>query len=189
MFTRPALKTLAGYGTIETIEIERSAARHRHVRASAECVRPACAQRTRDDIRRSAVAVGSRECGAACKHIDSPVAADRGGKHVAGRGMIEVDRAGASAKCDARRSGGCRVQPPDCPRSAPTLRVPIAPTLFAITTGMTVHNAPLRNRQRAGARVANIHPRNCLLHVEPAPATLTVPREPAPLPMLAAPKE
>ena len=93
----------AGYGLTEAIEIERSAARDRHCRIWAERVQRACPQRARVDIRRSAVAVGACERGGAREHIDSAVAADRGRKHVVGGRVIEVERTGASAKCDARR--------------------------------------------------------------------------------------
>ena len=99
----------AGDGLAEAIEIERSAARDRHCRIRAERVQRACSQRARVDIRRSAVAVGTGERGGAREHIDSAVAADRGRKHVVGGRVIEVERTGASAKCDARRSerAGC----------------------------------------------------------------------------------
>ena len=58
----------------------------------------------------SAVAVGTGERGGAGEHIDGAVAADRGRKHVVGGCVIEVDRTGAGAKCDARRGerAGCR---------------------------------------------------------------------------------
>ena len=99
----------AGYGLTEAIEIERSAARYPHCRVRAERVRRACLQRARDDVRRSAVAVGTCERGGAGEHIDRAVAADRRRKHVVGGRVIEVDRPGASAKCDARRveRAGC----------------------------------------------------------------------------------
>ena len=53
----------------------------------------------------AAVSVG----GAREAHIDGAVAADRGRKHVIERRVIEVDRTGSSAKCDARcREGAGR---------------------------------------------------------------------------------
>ena len=99
----------AGYGLVEAIEIERSAARDRHWRIWAERVQRAGSQRTRVDVRRAAVAVGSGERGGAGEHIDRAVAADRRRKHVVGGRVIEVDRTGAGAKCDARRRerAGC----------------------------------------------------------------------------------
>ena len=99
----------AGYGLTEAIEIERSAARDRHWRIWAERIRHACAQRARVDVRRAAVGVGSGERGGAGEHIHRTVAADRRRKHVVGGRVIEVDRTGAGAKCDARRSerAGC----------------------------------------------------------------------------------
>ena len=76
----------------------------------------ACPQRARVDVRRAAIGVGTGERGGAGEHIDGAVAADRRCKHVGGGRVIEVERTGAGAKCEARRSDACRGQPPECPR-------------------------------------------------------------------------
>ena len=144
-------------GLTEAIEIERSAARDRHCRIRAERVRRACSQRARVDIRRSAVAVGTCQRGGAREHIDSTVAADRGRKHVVGGRVIEVDRTGASAKYDARRS-----ERAGCSRRIARARADVE---CSNRTGVVRdHNRPgdkaaVRNRERARARVANVHPR------------------------------
>ena len=97
--------------------------------------------------------------------------------------MIEVDRTGASAKCDARRSerAGCshRIAAP-----APMLSVPIAPAFVAITIG-PVTMPPFAIVCVPRPKLPMFTP-ELLLQVEPAPATVTVPCEPALLPMLAA---
>jgi hypothetical protein len=93
----------AGYGLTEAVEIERSAPRDHHCRIRAERVERACPQRPRVDVRQSAVAIGGCQRSDAREHIDSTAAADRGRKHVVGGRVIEVDRTGSSAKCDARR--------------------------------------------------------------------------------------
>jgi hypothetical protein len=135
------------------MEIERSAARNRHRRTWAERVQRACLQRTRVDVRRSAVGVGACERGGAREHIDSTVAADRGRKHIVRGRVIEVDRTDASAKCDARRieRAGCRARADvECSNRTGVVRD---------HNSRRGNDAALRNRERAGARVANVKPR------------------------------
>ena len=140
----------AGYGMTEAIEIERSAARDRHWRIWAERVQRACPQRTRVDIRRAAVGVGTCERGGAGEHIDGAGAADCRRKHVVGGRVIEVDRTGASAKCDARR-----VERAGCHRRTACARADVeGPSATAVRRDRNrpVDNAAVRNRQRAGAQ-------------------------------------
>ena len=70
------------------------------------------------------------------------------------------------------------------PAPAPMLSVPIEPAFAAITI-RPGDKAAVRNRERARAELPMFTP-ELLLQVEPAPVTVTVPCEPAPLPMLAA---
>ena len=148
----------AGYGLIEAIEIERSAARDRHCRIRAERVQRACSQSARFDIRRAAVGVGARERGGARKHIDRAVAADRRRKHVVGGRVIEVDRTGSSAKCDARRRERAG-------RSRWTARARADVERSDRAGVRRDHDRPggdsaaVRYRERARAEVANVQPR------------------------------
>ena len=173
----------AGYGLVEAIEIERSAVCDRHRRIRAERVQRACSQDARVDIRRSAVAVGSSQRGGAREHIDSTVAADRGRKHVVGGRVVEVDRTGASAKCDARVAVSVPGAAAGLPAGAPMLSVPIEPALFAITTLGVATMPPSAIVSVPVPELPILIPAMSLQR-EPAPVTVTVPCEPAPSPML-----
>ena len=149
----------AGDGLVEAVEIERSAARDRHGRIWAEGVQRAGPQRPCVDIRRAAIAVGTCEYCRAREHIDGAIATDRGRKHVVGGRVIEVDRPGAGAKCDARRR-----ERAGCSRRIARARADVE---CSSRTGVRRDRndrpddiAAVRNRERAGAQVANVKPRN-----------------------------
>ena len=155
----------ARYGLTEPIEIECSAARDRHRRIWAEQVWRTGPQGAREHIRRSAVAVGTYECGGAGEHIDGAIAADCRCKKIVGRCVIEVDRAGASAKCDARRA-----QRAGCDRRAARAGANVESSGRAGVrrdrNGRRGNNAAFRDGERARAQIANVHRRN----VDPAGA-------------------
>ena len=128
------------------------------------------------------VAIGACEYCGAREHINSTVAADRGRKHVVGGRVIEVERTDASAKCEARRRERPGRSRPGLPAAAPILTVPIAPVFAAITIG-AVTMPPSAIVSVPVPELPILTPAMSLQR-EPAPVTVTVPCEPAPLPML-----
>ncbi len=116
-------------------------------------------QRSAADRRAPRIGVVGGQDRGACEDIDSTAAADRRCKHIIGGCVIEVDRAGSSAKCDARRNeraGGSRRiaharADVECSHRASVRRD---------RNGGRDDIAAVRNCERAGARVANPNSRN-----------------------------
>jgi hypothetical protein len=124
--------------------------------------------------------------GSAREHIDPAVAADRGRKLVIGGRVIEIDRARASAKFNALREERAGRNRGIARARADVERSNRTGFRRDYNRPVDVDNAAVRNRERARAKVADVHPRTVAPHGARAPVTVTVPREPAPLPMLAA---
>ena len=126
--------------------------------------------------------VGGQDRGA-CEHIDSTATTDRGCKHIIGGCVIEVDRAGSSAKCDARRSeraGGSRGiararADVECSRRTGVRRDRNA-RRDDIAAVSAIVSVPVPEYRILMAAMS--------LQREPAPVTVTAPCEPRALPIL-----